>query len=300
MQSAFPNRKQVLTRGLPLDQPGIEIAPLFSPITTKSQTRVLYVDVCSAEQSRKKHGNYEHDEILDIDVVWTPGMRLIQCIPEGLKFHWGIASHVLEHVPDPLGWLLQIFETMQDGAILSLALPLKEFCFDRFRATTSAADLIDAWLRSERVPSPRQVFDFTSRSIADGYFCVPGECPVQSRWEDCKHSYSLEDSFRFALHTWQSGEYLDAHCSVFTPDTFKPLIGQMNQLGILNAAISDPETGSNEFYVQLKRLGPPLINHPGRSFWGESSKMAHKPKTLDKRLKSRLLNWVLSQLSKVP
>ncbi len=256
---------------------------------------MFYVDVCSAADSRAKHQGYARDAILDVDVVWTPGLRLRDCVPDDRTFHWGIASHVFEHVPDPLGWLEQVFETMQDGAILSLALPLKDFCFDRFRQPTSAAELIDAWLRRERVPSPRQMFDFTSRAVADGFCRVPGEMPAQQRFEDCTRSYTLEQSFHYALRTWQSGEYLDAHCSVFTPETFKPLFEQMNDLGILNAAVSEPVVGGNEFYVQLTRLGPPRVPHPGPSFWSQTFGVVPEAGAHRRWLMTRLRQWLSSR-----
>jgi hypothetical protein len=293
--NSLPHRTEVITRGLPLDRPGIEIAPLFSPIVRKDRCQVFYVDVCSAEASRSKYDGTRRDAILDVDVVWTPGLRLRQCVTDDRTFHWGIASHVFEHVPDPLGWLVQVFETMRDGAILSLALPLKDFCFDRFRQPTSAAELIDAWLRGERLPSPRQMFDFTSRAVADGYCRVPGEMPSQQRFEDCARSYTLEQSFHYALQTWQSGEYLDAHCSVFTPDTFKPLFEQFNHLGILNAAVAEPVVGGNEFYVQLTRLGPPRINHPGPSCWSTPAGAAPDAVTRGRWLITRLRHWLSSR-----
>lgn len=47
-----------------------------------------------------------------------------------MRFNWTVSSHVMEHVPDPIGWLSEIFEVLKPGAVLSLALPDKKFCFD--------------------------------------------------------------------------------------------------------------------------------------------------------------------------
>lgn len=65
--------------GLSLDEPGLDVSPLFRPIALKSKHNVHYTDYTSAENSRSKHkhANYEHDEIMEIDFIWTPGERLI-------------------------------------------------------------------------------------------------------------------------------------------------------------------------------------------------------------------------------
>lgn len=70
-----------LTHGLNLSLPGIEIAPLYRPAVRKSMANVYYVDVWSAEESRLSHANYEHPEIMEIDHIWAPNRKLVDCTP---------------------------------------------------------------------------------------------------------------------------------------------------------------------------------------------------------------------------
>ena len=132
-------REENLLMGLNLDLPGLEVSPLFRPIALKAKHNVYYTDYTdytSAEDSRSKHANYEHDEIMEIDFIWTPGKRLINCVENDMRFNWAVSSHVMEHVPDPIGWLIEIFEVLKPGAVLSLALPDKSFvsiCFVAIR-----------------------------------------------------------------------------------------------------------------------------------------------------------------------
>lgn len=245
--TAVPERVRRLTDGLPLQRPGIEISPLFRPTVHRGEANVFTVDVCSAEESRRKHAETATGPIVDVDVVWTPGQRLMACVPDGSRFSWAIASHVLEHVPDPVGWLLQVFEVLEDGAVLSLALPDKRHCFDRFRADTTVAELVDAWVRAEAIPSPRQLFDFLDVSAhPDGARC-----------------YSDADALHFLAHSWTTGQYVDAHCSVFSPETVRSVFERLVALGVLAVEVSEVVDGGNEFFVRLTRTGEPTVRHPG-------------------------------------
>jgi SAM-dependent methyltransferase len=156
------DRNKCIVKGLPLQKPGIEISPLFRPIVLKSESNVFYTDYTSAEESRKKHAHYEHDNIMDLDFIWTPGKLLKTCSPSNMKFDWAIASHVLEHVPNPIGWLLEVLEVLNPGGVFSLVLPDPNKCFDIFRRRTEASDLIDLWIRKQSIPSSLQIFDFLS------------------------------------------------------------------------------------------------------------------------------------------
>lgn len=160
-------RKTVILQNLPLQLPGLEISPLFRPATDKALHNVCYTDYTSAEDSRQKHAHYEHDDIVDIDFIWHPHATLESCVPGHQRFDWAVASHVLEHVPDPLGWILEVLAVLNDGAIFSLVLPNKRYCFDRFRQTSSAAQWLQWWLTRQRIPAPQQLYDFLRNCTSD-------------------------------------------------------------------------------------------------------------------------------------
>ena len=256
-------RKARLIEGLAIDKPGLEVSPLFRPTVLKSQCNVFYTDYTTAEHSREKHSNYVHDEIMDIDFVWTPGKRLIDCVPDKKRFDWAIASHVLEHVPDPIGWLLEIFDVLNPGAVISLALPEKQHCFDAFRRETDAADLVDVWVRRQKIPSPRQLFDFLSRAL-DGSKPMKGSpTGALAPFEEQVRVYTDENAMDFVAHSWVTGAYFDAHCSVFTPESFVSVMKQLNAVGILNVTVSEPVSEFGEFIVKLTKVGDPRRSHPG-------------------------------------
>jgi len=252
-------RRALLLTGLDIEKPGLEVSPLYRPIALKSRHNVFYTDYTSAEDSRSKHSNYDHAEIMDIDFIWTPGVSLSECVPVGKKFHWAIASHVLEHVPDPIGWLLEVFEVLEVGAVFSLALPDKHYCFDKFRRETDVADLIDQWVRKQRIPSPRQLYDFLSRSV--DFNGKPYESADQ--FQLATRNYTDEEALNFVINSWTTGTYFDAHCSVFTPESFYDLLSKLNAIGIINVEASQPLATNGEFHITLRKLGEPKVVHPG-------------------------------------
>jgi replicative DNA helicase len=260
------DRVSVLTDGLKLSSPGLEISPLYRPTVRKHTHNVFYTDYCSAAESRDKHSSYSHDDIMELDFVWTPGKRLAECATQGLRFDWAISSHVMEHVPNPIGWLLDIFEVMNEGATYSIALPHKEYCYDKFRRNTDCATLVDAWIRKQSNPSPYQIFEFLTRSIELGTERGDKAFKSATKLEEAIRHYTDTDALNFVSHSWTSGAYIDVHCSAFTPDSFVEVIKQLHDLGILNIEISEPIVGPDEFFVKLKKLGEPRVGHPGNPY----------------------------------
>lgn len=171
---------------------------------------------------------------------------------------------MLEHVPNPVGWLNQILEVTSVGGIISLALPRKEYCFDKFRSNTTVAELLDAYFEDYKVPSTRQIYDFLSRGIAQGYV---GSEFISDKFEDCPKSYTIQDSLNFAKYVYETGKYLDVHCSVFQPETFSEVFHELCELGIMNVAIEIVDTGreETEFFVRLRKLGDPTYVAPKSS-----------------------------------
>ena len=190
------------------------------------------------------------------------GLAAGQLCPRGLKFDYAIASHVIEHVPNPVGWMLEIFDVLKVGAVLSLAVPDKRYSFDLFRRETDSADLIDAWMRDESVPSPRQIFDFLSRSVDGSAPAGTRAFEVDTVFEKAQRYYTDDQALQFAAHSWRSTSYLDVHCSVFTPQGFYNTLVHLNTLGILNASVSRPVENPDEFFVALTKLGEPSVQRP--------------------------------------
>lgn len=140
---------KILSRIQPESQIGLEIGLLSKPIVTKEQAdgNIRYVDYASAETLReilKDEALIATDAIIDVDLLW--GDRTLLDLLAGEQVDYIIASYVIEHVPDMIGWLKELSEVLRDDGMLSLAIPDKRYTFDFIRELTSPRQLILPYL----------------------------------------------------------------------------------------------------------------------------------------------------------
>lgn len=256
-------RVQVLTAGLPLQGVGLEIAPFFRPTLLKRDYNIYYTDYTTAAELVRKHAHLPiaqeiKENTVEIDFLWQPGRPLDICVQKR-QFDYVIASHVIEHVPNVIGWIRQIFSVLRTGGVLSLAVPDKRYTFDYYRSETQLHEMIDLWIRNQSIPSPAQIFDMLTneRELSyDNSGHVIGGIPCEA----LPRHYTDQQALEYAISTHKTGEYIDIHCSVFTPEGMKRLFLKINDLGILNISVSDPISIGGEFFIQLRKEGEPRVS----------------------------------------
>ncbi|UQX10570.1 class I SAM-dependent methyltransferase [Candidatus Mycobacterium methanotrophicum] len=107
------DRAAMLTKNLKLEKQGLEIGPLHKPIVPKKGTGVLYADHLPTDKLRDKYRNNErvsNDHIQGVDIVVGPSG--IGDAVGSRRFHYVVASHVIEHIPNPLGWFNDVFSVI--------------------------------------------------------------------------------------------------------------------------------------------------------------------------------------------
>jgi SAM-dependent methyltransferase len=237
---------------LPLRR-GLEIGPRDAPLLRKSCCNVAYADYADTAAIREnvKGTNIDPDNLVEIDIV-TGGQKLSAVT--GQKFDYIVASHVAEHVPDLLGWLIDLRQVLLPGGTLGLAIPDRRFTFDRLRAESTLAELLEAYLHGYERPSLRQVVDSAWQSIeisvAQGW---RGELPSEA--ELAKRHSGLPSLLDWARTIHTEKIYADAHCWVFTPASFLVLMEQASLLGLLPFTLDQfhpTASGGYEFYAILK------------------------------------------------
>ena len=264
--TVFPDRQDELLKFAPVRSKCLEVAPFHRPALLKSDYDVDYTDYATTEELRAKtpvHEGISVESVCAVDYVWTPGKSLRSCIPNGVTYDFAIASHVMEHVPDVLGWAQQIFDVMRPGAVFQLALPDHRGCFDVFRRPTDISEMLQNWITNNDRPNVGQIYDFLSKNVvipdatSEASALFPfGENP---KMEDFKRNYSDESALHFALVHFKKSTYMDTHCSVFTPESLVEAFSAANNLGIFNIELEKPVTGAREFFIAVKKIGEPRI-----------------------------------------
>jgi predicted SAM-dependent methyltransferase len=253
----MPNKEKLLARINPATSVGLEIGPLTTPAVTKEDGEIYYLDHLSTEDLRRKyaaHVNVDTTRIVDVSFVAADGDLAKAC--GGKRFDYIIASHVIEHVPNLIGWLRQVAALLHTGGKLALAIPDKRYTFDRFRSMTPVGDLIQAWLEDRRVPSAKQIFDHCANVVGvDARAAWDGEGPHTP--EAATRYHSLAEAFELAQRYFTAQEYYDVHCSVFTPKSFLDILTDISRLGLLDFVCIDFHDTARyeiEFYITLEKV----------------------------------------------
>jgi SAM-dependent methyltransferase len=244
-----------LLRGLDVSRlRGAEIGALCRPIVKKEDGEIFYVDYADQQFLKQRYQNdpaVDVDAIVAVDAVW--GERsLSEALNETSTLDYVLASHVIEHVPDLVTWLQEINEILKPDGTLRLAIPDKRYCFDFLRVETGLPDILDAYIRKARAPTPRAILDFClNMRDVDTEALWEGSVQIES----LRAPYTPEDAMGIARDAL-TGNYHDVHCWAFTPSSFRNLMSELCRLGLITLGcdfVISTQRGSLEFFVSLSK-----------------------------------------------
>ncbi|OYX35312.1 MAG: hypothetical protein B7Y99_04160 [Caulobacterales bacterium 32-69-10] len=234
---------------------GLEIGPRSSPMVAKAEGPVLYVDYTTTEALRAAQfdASIELAAICEVDIVWGE-QPLAQAI--GGPLDYVVASHVIEHVPDVIGWLAELRATLKPGGVLGLAIPDRRFTFDHLRRDSGLAEMVEAYLMKRRQPAVGQIFDACSGAVPveaaaawEPGFTIDASLPLAQ----------APNALKLAGSLLKNPRYLDAHVWVFTPESFLAAargMAAMDLFAFTIAAFLPTERGEAEFHVRLEAADP--------------------------------------------
>jgi SAM-dependent methyltransferase len=231
---------------------GLEIGALHHPIVRRPDANVLYVDHADTASLRAKYaGDADVTEMVDVDVVWGD-QPLADALGPRAPVDWVVASHVIEHVPNIVGWFDELAAVLRDGGIVSLAIPDKRYCFDIRRRETDPADVVGAWLAGSTRPSLGMVYEFYARIE---------QVDAQQAWRGAYDGIEIEDNvdqgLEWARTAAASDDYTDIHCWAFTPASFVATLRTLFRLRLTSfavASLAPTIPGELEFFCVLERL----------------------------------------------
>lgn len=250
------SRKEKLLLDLNLsNQRGIEIGPLDKPMILKNESNIIYVDYSNTQLLQKKYSNdnsVDINKIQDIDIILSE-KSLIDCFdPESIDY--ALASHVIEHIPDFIGLLKDVFRILHIGGVICLAVPDHRYTFDVFRRQTYFEDLEYAYERKATRPSLEQVLDHAKNVVEFDLGLAWTNYQQALKSAKLKHPPS---NVPILINRYKAGEYLDVHCWIFTPRSFlqlsKEIFEQFSMpMGLRRFITTQPM--SNEFFIQFEKL----------------------------------------------
>ncbi|MBS7793115.1 class I SAM-dependent methyltransferase [Roseococcus sp. SDR] len=253
----------------------LEIGPSFSPVAAKRHGwNTTIVDHCDRGELISKYGSVgslDVDSIEDVDIVWRGNSLADQMSSAELgSYDAIIASHVIEHMPDPLAFLRDAERILAPNGTVILAVPDKRLCFDCLRPFSTTGAILEAHQQRRSRHPASAVFDALSWDVRpeDG---VPS-------WEHRRAFVPgflrdfVEAGQHFEVASRADAPYMDVHGWVFTPASFELLMLELRQMAACAWAVAQiKRRASLEFLVKLRRNSPPLS---GDSFMRERVRLS--------------------------
>jgi SAM-dependent methyltransferase len=237
------------------DGVGLEIGPLHSPVAAKRDGfRVEILDHASTAELRAKYRDDPHVDtgsIEEVDYV-SDGRPLREVVGPGRSYDWIIASHVIEHLTDPIGFLSDCEALLRPGGRLVLAVPDRRKCFDALRPVSTLGAMLEAHAERRSRHRLGALFDSAAYSA---------RLAGSHAWSDYDSGApDLAGTPEEGLLLFEAGrtsaDYADVHGWVFTPASFRLILSDLLALGRTGLReVSFAGSPGCEFFVSLAADG---------------------------------------------
>lgn len=223
---------------------GLEIGPSFSPLLPKRDGyNVETLDHMDAEALRRKYAGTAVDLSRIETVDYVGGLEQIHT-----QYDFIVASHVIEHVPDLLGFLQQCERLLSSSGILVLAVPDHRYAFDCLRPRSTTGQVIDALGRTAHTAG-RMFDEIAYNCLNDGRLAWKRTARKHLRFYR-----PLVDAAVVARnpHAHHQG---DIHAWQFSPAGFRLIMQDLAETRLLALREQAFIEAASEFFISLSRNG---------------------------------------------
>jgi predicted SAM-dependent methyltransferase len=233
---------------------GLEIGPSHNPVAPKKEGyKVHIIDHMNREQliTKYKDAQVVLENIEEVDFVWQ-GESYSELTGEKKFYDWIIASQVIEHTPDLIGFLNDCDSILKDDGMISLVVPDKRYCFDHYRPITGLSKIIDSHHQKNKIHTPGTVAEYYLNVVSKAG-TIAWDPSVTGTYA-CVHS--LEDASQGMATVLNEKTYIDVHAWCFVPHTFRLMIHDLFCLGLTPLKeVGFFSTTDHMFYITLSRKG---------------------------------------------
>jgi len=248
------NRKKRLLSLFETTGLGLEIGPSFNPLLPKREGyNVESLDHLNAEDLIDKYSDAPGVDISNIEPVdfVSTGSSVFLAIGIEHRYDYIVASHVIEHTVDFVGFLKDCERLLKTDGVLVLAVPDKRFSFDVLRSLASVGDVLQAHVDGRTRHSPGAIFDEVA------YNCLRGGALAwkSANSDELKFFSTLQEAKAIFEATQNDSQFRDIHAWQFTPSSFRLLVSDLSEIGYIRLRESRFYDGGGEFFVVLSRNG---------------------------------------------
>ncbi|HSW07271.1 methyltransferase domain-containing protein, partial [Aquabacterium sp.] len=223
-------RKELLLSLIDTSALGLEIGPGFNPLLPKSAGyQVETLDHASREDLVRKYSGAASVDVSRIEAVdhVSTGGSILKTIGQPGKYRYIVASHVIEHTTDLLGFLRDCEALLDAQGVLLLAVPDKRFSFDVLRPLASTGDILQAHAEGRTRHTAGRIFDEVA------YNSLRGGALAWLRDSDAPLAFfrPLADAKAIYDQVRHSDDFHDIHAWQFTPSSFRLIVNDLHEIG---------------------------------------------------------------------
>jgi len=176
---------------------GLEIGALNEPAEMPVGATVQYLDAIDETQAAALYREIPREKLVKVSFIGDLDRDGLGRFGDG-AFDFVVMNHVLEHVANPVKAIREVFRICREGGIVTIAVPDKDYTFDRGRELTPWGHLWSDYVNDVKSSGDDHYESFL-RSAAPHVFDEPPE--------NLRIHIQLSRDRREHAHVWNSESF---------------------------------------------------------------------------------------------